>query len=67
MSGYQDHASCDVTGDGRFDAHDAALALEALRGGIALTAEQSANADANLDGVFDIADLIWMQAYLAAH
>ncbi len=57
----------DLSGDGRLDAEDTALAARALRGGIALTSEQSAHADANQDGVFDIADLIWMQAYLAAH
>jgi hypothetical protein len=44
---------------------DATLAAAALRGGVALTTEQSANADANQDGVFDIADLFWIQAAIA--
>ncbi len=51
----------DINGDGAIGPEDMDLATGALHGTTALTSDQAARADANQDGVFDIADLIWIQ------
>ncbi len=55
----------DLSSNGMLDAEDVSLAYGALCGTALLTPQQQASADANGDGVFDIADLLWIRAHLS--